>query len=365
METDETQRLRELADAIKALDHELRASIGPEDVAYLERLDRWNGRLKLLGRALVALAPGPLTFLLGVGVLSVNKLLSVGPLGHDIYHGAWENVPGAERFRMADWQWDAPISKPVWITMHNHRHHAHTGTAHRDVDNHFLFVRVNPFVETDRWTTPLQLFIGLASLVGFTHVAHMQYQGVFDQLAVDRLGRQPVRKQPVPARVAFADWWASVRAYTKEHYLVGPLWFGPFAPKVLLGELAAGRVRDLALFYFAYATHAGDDNPWMPEAHRSGSRGGWMRDRIAVSYNTRLPRLMSLVLDAVDLHIEHHVFPRVPSHKLHEASERLSAICEAHGVAYRVESIPTRLRRTFAEFWRLQDRRIRSTSEAH
>lgn len=355
----ESERLASLSRAIRELDRELRDSLGPADVAWLEGLHRWNGRLKIAGRAVVALAPGPLTFLLGSAMLAVNKLLSVGPLGHDIYHGAWEHVPGAERFRIEDWQWDAPISKPVWRAMHNHAHHAHTGTAHRDIDDHFLFARVNPHVETDPYLTPVQWLVVLLSLGAFTHVAHAQYQGVFDELAVRVLGRRPVRKEPVSTREALADWWASIRPYAKEHYLVGPLWFGPFAPKVLLGELVAGRVRDLALFYFAYATHAGPENPWMPEDHRSGSRGAWLRDRISVSYDTRLPRWASLVLDGVDLHIEHHVFPRVPSHKLREAAPRLRAICEDHGVPYRVESIPTRLWRTFGELWRLRDRRIR------
>ncbi|MCA9568822.1 MAG: fatty acid desaturase [Myxococcales bacterium] len=356
---DDERRLESLSRAIRELDRELRASLGPADVAYLERLHRWNGRLKILGRACAAFLPWWIGLPVGSALLAVVKLVSVGPLGHDIYHGAWEHVPGAERFAMDGWQWDAPIDRDVWRAMHNHAHHAHTGTAHRDIDDHFLFARVNPYVETDPVITPVQWAVVLGCLGAFTHVAHMQYQGVFDALA-QRLGRRPVRKEPVATRAALGDWWASVRAYTKEHYLVGPLWFGPFAPWVILAELAAGRVRDLALFYFAYATHAGPESPWMPEEHHSGSRGAWLRDRIAVSYDSRLPRLASLVLDGVDLHIEHHVLPRVPSHRYAEAAPRLRAICEAHGVPYRVQPIPVRLWHTFRELWRLRRRDIRS-----
>jgi len=342
---------------VRALERELVASVGPSDVAYLVRLHHLNRALKWIGRGLAAFLPGPL-MLVGAVVLAINKQLSVGPLGHDIYHGAWEGVEGAEAFAVQHWQWDAPIDKATWQAMHNRAHHAHTGTAHRDVDNHFLFVRINPHVETDPVLTPVQGLIVPACLLGFTHVAHMQYLGVFDQLAL-RLSRNTVRKVPVGTRQALREWWRSIRGYAAEHYLLGPACFGPYAPKVFAAELIAGRMRDLALFYFAYATHAGPDSAWTPETHRSRGRGGWLRDRIAVSYNTRLPRALSLLYDAVDLHIEHHVFPRLPSHKLAEAAPRLRAICERHGVPYRVESISSRLWTTFAEFWRLRDRRIR------
>lgn len=341
------------ADAVRELERELRAELGPADVAHLERVRRWRDRSRVVGRALAALGFDPLTFGLGVVLLAVSKMLSVGPLGHDVYHGAWDRVPGAERYRSKGWQWDAPIDPDIWRAMHNHRHHAHTGRAERDADAHFVFVRINPHVAPDA-LTPVQPLIGLVAPLAFTHLAHMQYMGVFDTFAAKVLGRPRVHAEVLTTREALGRWWASVRRYVVAHYVVGPLCWGPFAPKVVLGELLAGRLRDLALFYFGFMTHAGTDSVWHPEDHTAASRGAWLRDQVEVSYNTRLPRALSLVLDAVDHHIEHHVFPRIPSHKYRDAAPRLQAICAAHGVRYRTEPLWRRVVATFGEMWRLR-----------
>jgi len=352
-ESAERARLDAFARDVRALEDELRAGMGSDDVAHLERLCAWRDKGLRWGRALTAVGFDPITFGLGCALLSVSKLLSVGPLGHDIYHGAWDKVPGAERFASETWDWDAPIDKEIWLTMHNRRHHPHTGKAEVDADGHFVFARINPHVRRDaltRW----QLMVAVLSLGAFTHLAHMQYMGVFDAFADKVLGRPRVHAEVLTTRQALGRWWRSVRGYVKRHYLVGPLWWGPLAPKVWLGEWIAGRVRDLALFYFGFATHAGEGSRWHPEEHRSGSRGAWLRDQVAVTYNTRLPYWMSTVLDAVDFHIEHHVFHRLPSHLYRVAAPRLEAICAEHGVPYRVEPLGRRIWATFREFWRLR-----------
>lgn len=339
------------ADEVKALGARIRASMGPRDAAHLLRLYRIERSLKWIGRAVAAFVPGPGGILLGGLLLAIQKQLAIGPLGHDIYHGAWEGVPGAERFAKERWRWDAPVEPDIWREMHNRRHHAHTGVAHRDYDAQFALLRVNPHLPRFRGGR-FQGWWGLASLPLFTHIGHLQYLGAFDGLA-RRMGQRTAQPQPVAARQALRRWARWMGRYVLDHYLIGPLIFGPFALRVVLAELLAGRLRDLALFYFAFATHAGPETAWLPEDHRSSGRDGWLRDRIAVSYNSRLPRWASLILDAVDQHIEHHVFPMLPSHRLAEAGLGLREICRRHGVPYRVESIPARIWTTLREFFRL------------
>lgn len=351
--TQEKLRLDAFAQGVRAIEADLRAQMGPEDVAHLEKMERWRDQGLRWGRALTAIGFDPITFGLGTALLAMSKMLSVGPLGHDIYHGAWERVPGAERFARADWEWDAPIDRAIWHEMHNRRHHPHTGRAEEDADGHFVFVRINPHIQRDA-LTPVQWLVGFLSLGAFTHLAHMQYMGVFDRFATRVLGRPRVHAEELTTKQALGRWWRSVRGYVKRHYLVGPLWWGPLAPKVWIGEWLAGRFRDLALFYFGFMTHAGEDSRWHAEGYRSGSRGAWLADQVAVSYDTRLPVFLSTVLDAVDFHIEHHVFPRLPSHLYRKAAPRLQALCEEHGVPYRVEPVGKRIRTTFAEFWRLR-----------
>ena len=339
------------AEAVAALRDELRGSLGAEDVRHLRRMHHLARATKWGGRALAAILPGPAGPVLGGVVVGVAKLVAMGPLGHDVYHGAWEQVPGAERYARDAWRWDAPVGREVWLQMHNQRHHAHTAVAHRDYDNQFAFVRMNPHVEPDA-VTRWQGWIGVASVPFFTHVGHLQYQGVLDGLAV-RVGHRPARGTPRPLGEALRAWARVSAPYVADHYLIGPLVFGFLAPRVVVAELIGGRIRDAALWYFAFATHAGHDNAWKPEDHRPDGREGWLRDHIAATYNTRLPRWASLILDAADFHIEHHVFPQLPSHRLRDASVALRELCEAHGVPYRVEPASRRIRRTVGEMFRL------------
>jgi linoleoyl-CoA desaturase len=60
---------------------------------------------------------------------------------------------------------------------------------------------------------------------------------------------------------------------------------------------------------------------------------------------------------ALDLQIEHHLFPRMPPNRLREIAPRVRAICEAHGVRYRSAGFVSTLRSVFTELRQLGSRR--------
>src|SRR4051812_6468450 len=73
--------------------------VGPEDVAYVKRLNRFSRVMEVIGRTLIHFSPEPVTFVLGVVALWVHKQLQATEIGHTALHGAYDRLEGADGFR--------------------------------------------------------------------------------------------------------------------------------------------------------------------------------------------------------------------------------------------------------------------------
>src|SRR5262249_29789478 len=136
---DRRERLSRFGAAIDAIRDEIEAKVGEEDVAYVRRLDRFSRAMEIAGRVLIHFSPEPVTFLLAVGALWIHKQLQATEIGHTALHGAYDKLPGAERFHSKSFSWDTPIDEESWRYGHNIRHHQYTNVAGRDPDIHFGF----------------------------------------------------------------------------------------------------------------------------------------------------------------------------------------------------------------------------------
>src|SRR6185436_1519584 len=107
------------------------------DVEYIQRVRAFSDRMEWLGRALIWLSPGPVTFVAGVGALWLHKQLEATEIGHPALHGAWDGLPGAEAFASKGFDWKVPIAEGAWRTGHNIKHHQYTNIAGKDPDVDF------------------------------------------------------------------------------------------------------------------------------------------------------------------------------------------------------------------------------------
>ena len=64
--------------------------------------------------------------------------------------------------------------------------------------------------------------------------------------------------------------------------------------------------------------------------------------------NFEVPLGVSILCGALNLQIEHHLFPRLPPHRLRELAPRVRALCEAHGIRYRTAGWGSTLREVLA-----------------
>jgi fatty acid desaturase len=189
------------------------ARVGPEDVRYVKRLDRFSRAMEVLGRVLIHFSPDPVSFTLGVGALWLNKQLQATEIGHTALHGAYDKLEGAERYRGRTFRWDIPIDEESWREGHNVKHHGNTNVAGKDPDIHFGPARLTEQTPSSK-VQRFQLAFMLGVLApNFTFLMNTHFTGLndvfFDNGLEQKLDVLPDRS-PASKRLA---WKKSLRKW--------------------------------------------------------------------------------------------------------------------------------------------------------
>ncbi len=74
------------------------------------------------------------------------------------------------------------------------------------------------------------------------------------------------------------------------------------------------------------------------EVIERGAARSYLRQQIEHTRNVRVPRSLDFVFGGLNFHVEHHLFPRVPGHRLRRGSATVAAFCREHGLAYHSHS---------------------------
>ena len=279
--------------ALDAIRRRVEAEVGAEDVAYIRHVDRISRTAELAGRVLLHVCFEPVGFTAGVGCLWIGKQLQATEIGHAVMHGAYDRLAAGDRFRADTFVWKMPFSEAVWHELHNLAHHSHTNVAGRDPGRGIA------------WRAELTL--------------------------------RMVRK--------------ALPYYARE-YVLFPALAGPLFWKVLLGNWLSELIRDTYSILSIYANHDGHDVAYYEAGTRAKSRAEWYLMQVEATNNFAVPLPVSILCGALDRHIEHHLFPRLPPNRLREVSREVRRVCEEHGVAYKEAGWGTTLRKVWRELRR-------------
>ncbi len=349
LRSDETARFRAFGDAIDAIRREAQAKVGAEDLRYVRRLDGLSRGLEVTGRLALMFAPGPLGFVSGVLALWVHKQLQATEIGHTALHGAFNKLPDAGRFHSSRFRWQVPIDEASWIRGHNGRHHGLTNVAGQDPDIHFGPVRLTEHTP-HRFVHYFQLpFTLLILFPNFAALMNLHFTGLTDVYSGNGRGgydfiRERSRDEVVDAhRRAFRKY---IPYYAREYGLF-PLLAGliawPLALRVLIGNWLSEVMRDIYSAATIYCGHVGEDTAAYAEGTMPRNKGERYAMQVEAANNFEVPRVLSVLCGALDLQIEHHLFPTLPTNRLREVAPKVRAACEAHGVEYRSDSWPRTL----------------------
>lgn len=332
------------------------ARIGPEDVAYVKRLNRFSRVMEVIGRVLIHISPEPVTFTLGVGALWIHKQLQATEIGHTALHGAYDRLEGAEGFRSRTFRWDTPIDEESWREGHNVKHHGNTNVAGKDPDIHFGPARLTAQTPA----SPRQRF-QRAFMVGilapnFAFLMNTHFTGLTDVFFDNGL-EQKLDVLPDRSRASkVLAWKRSLRKwapYYLKNYVFFPLLAGPFFWKVLLGNWLAETMRDVYSAATIYCGHVGEDVASYPVGTKARGRGHWYAMQIAATNNYEVSRPISVLCGGLDRQIEHHLFPTLPPERLREVAPEVRAICERHGIPYKTDTWGRTLKKALDHVGRL------------
>lgn len=355
----ELARLHAFGAAIDAIRRDARAKVGAEDLDYVRRLDRRSHILALIGRIALMFAPGPIGFVIGVFALAIHKQLQVSEIGHTALHGAFNQLPDAGRYHSSRYRWQVPIDEASWLRGHNGRHHGLTNVAGQDADIHFGPVRLTehtPHRFVHYFQLPFTLFILFPN---FTALMNLHFTGLSDVYSGNGRGgfdfiTERSREQ---VRDAHRRALRKYLPYYGREYLLFPLLAGliawPLALRVLVGNWLSEVLRDIYSAATIYCGHVGEHTAAYPEGTMPRNKGERYAMQVEAANNFSVPHVLSVLCGALDLQIEHHLFPTLPANRLREVAPQVRAACAAHGVEYRCDSWPRTLGKAFKQIARL------------
>lgn len=119
------------------------ADLGDRDLAHIRRMQKLARRLEATGRVLLHVGLDPVSFVGGVGALSVAKILNNMEVGHNIMHGQydWTGEPDLAGNRF---DWDNVCAAIDWRHSHNYEHHTYTNIVGKDRDVGYALLRIAP-----------------------------------------------------------------------------------------------------------------------------------------------------------------------------------------------------------------------------
>ncbi|MEO6577233.1 MAG: acyl-CoA desaturase [Polyangiaceae bacterium] len=355
-ELPDADRFRRFGEELDALKLRIRAKIGAEDVAYVKRVDRFSRTMEAVGRVLIHFSMEPFSFAAGVFALYLHKQLQATEVGHTALHGAYDRLPGAEKFDSKKFSWDIPIDEESWRHGHNVRHHGNTNVAGKDPDIHFGPVRLTeqtPYHWRQRGQLPFAL---LVIWPNFTFVMNGHFTGLNDALFDNGL---PSKLDVLPDRSKESvrgAWKKTLRKYVPyylKNYVFFPALAGPFFWKVLLGNWLAETMRDVYSAATIFCGHVGEETKSYPEGTKPRGRGEWYAMQVEATNDFEVPFLVSVLCGGLDKQIEHHLFPTMAPQRLREMAPEVRAICERHGVSYRTGSWGSTLKKALTHISRL------------
>ncbi len=330
------ERYEAFAAEIDVIADEVKAKLGPEDVAHVKKVRKISRTSEIIGRTLLQLSLDPLTWSAGVFSLWVHHQLESIEIGHSALHGAWDATPGLESLDSSRFRWVIPIDEESWKREHNILHHQYTNIVGRDPDLNY-----GPLRSTEKtkwipyhliqvgqffWTAPVFVWVVALHASGLTDLSHPPKDSTYANVLPD--------KKIGTIAKAFKRTVRKMVPYSLYHFVFWPALAGPFWWKVLGGNVTADILRSVYTCATIYAGHFGDDLLYSDPEYRPKGRGEWYKMQIESAHNYAVPPVVSLLCGALDYQIEHHLFPKFPPNRLREIAPKIEAVCKRYGVRY-------------------------------
>ncbi|BDB40915.1 MULTISPECIES: fatty acid desaturase family protein [Mycobacterium] len=318
-----------LAFELDAIRRDIEDSRGERDARYIHRTIAAQRALELAGRVTLAASSRRSAWWAGTVTLGVAKIIENMEIGHNVMHGQWDWMNDPE-IHSSTWEWDMSGSSKHWRYTHNFVHHKYTNILGIDDDVGYGLLRVT---RDQRWKR-----FNIFNLVWNTLLALLFEWGVgMQHVEIGKIVKK--RMDHAEARERIDEFLGKAGRQVVKDYVAFPaltsLSPGATYKSTLKANATANVIRNVWANAVIFCGHFPDGAEKFTKTDMIGeTKGQWYLRQMLGSANFEGGWLLRFMSGNLCHQIEHHLYPDLPSNRLHEISVRVRQICDKYDLPY-------------------------------
>jgi NADPH-dependent stearoyl-CoA 9-desaturase len=321
--------IESLAVELDAIRLDIEDSLGERDARYIRRTIAGQRALEVAGRLMLAASSRRSAWWAGTVTLGVAKIIENMEIGHNVMHGQWNWMNDPE-IHSTKWEWDMGAASKHWIASHNFQHHKYTNILDMDDDVGYFVLRVTRDQAWQPYNLGNMLYNALLSL-GFEWGIGLQtvdLEKAFKAGPEREINLQRTREFSVKAGRQLVKDYVAFPALTS----VSP---AATFKSTLKANAVANVIRNIWANAVIFCGHFPDGAEKFTKTDMVGeTKGEWYLRQMLGSANFEGGPVLRFMSGNLCHQIEHHLFPDLPSNRLHEISVRVRALCGKYDLPY-------------------------------
>jgi linoleoyl-CoA desaturase len=321
--------IESLAVELDAIRQDIEDSRGERDSRYIRRTIAAQRALELAGRLMLTASSKRSAWWAGTATLGVAKIIENMEIGHNVMHGQWDWMNDPE-IHSSSWEWDMSGASKHWRFTHNFMHHKYTNILGMDDDVGYGLIRVT---RDQKWS-PFNLgnlFYNTVLAAGFEWGVGLQH------LELGKISKG--RDDRAATMVRIREFGVKAGGQLVKDYVAYPALTSLSPGATFTSTMKANAVANVIRNFWANAVifcgHFPDGAEKFTKTDMVGeSKGQWYLRQMLGSANFDNGPLLRFMSGNLCYQIEHHLYPDLPSNRLHEISFRVKAICDKYDLPY-------------------------------
>ncbi len=349
-----------LAIELDAIRLDIEDSLGERDARYIRRTIAAQRALDVAGRLMLAGSSKRSVWWAGTVTLGLAKIIENMEIGHNVMHGQWNWMNDPE-IHSSTWEWDMSAASKHWISAHNFQHHKYTNILGMDDDVGYAILRVTRDQPWEPYNVGNLLFNTILAL-GFEWGIGLQ---TVDLAKLWKAG--PERDITLQRTREFST--KAGRQLVKD-YVAFPVLtsLSPAATykSTVTANVLANVIRNIWADAVIFCGHFPDGAEKFTNSDMIGeTKGQWYLRQMLGSANFQAGPVLRFTSGNLCYQIEHHLYPDLPSNRLHEVSMRVRAVCDKYDLPYTTGSFLTQCGKTWRTIAKLSlpNKYLRDTAD--
>jgi linoleoyl-CoA desaturase len=350
--------IESLAVELDAIRLNIEDSRGERDARYIRRTIAAQRALDVAGRLMLTGSSKRPAWWAGTVTLGLAKIIENMEMGHNVMHGQWNWMNDPE-IHSTTWEWDMSAASKHWRSTHNFEHHKYTNILGMDDDVGYSILRVTRDQPWEPYNIGNLLFNTILAL-GFEWGIGLQpieFSKIFKGGSARETTLLQVREFSAKAGRQVLKDYVAFPALTS---------LSPSATykSTVKANAVANVIRNLWANAVIFCGHFPDGAEKFTKTDMVGeTKGEWYLRQMLGSANFEAGPVMRFMSGNLCYQIEHHLYPDLPSNRLHEISVLVREVCDKYDVPYTTGSFLMQYGKTWRTIAKLSlpDRYLRDT----